>query len=270
MDSKKRHELETNDLREFLDNFKDFWDKNGNSILIVLIVVVGGFAGMRWYKNSKATKVNEASVALESATNAQYLLTVAQDHPSVAHIALCRAGDAFLEEARLAQVAGEGVKEATGRASEAYTRVYNDEGNPIEFRIHACDGLATAAEMNGEWDKARGYYEQARELAGDRFPFLAAMAQQKHDAVDALANPIAFGPDEPDPVAPGPGAGLPFDPDDVDGDGTPDLIQRPDEPAGPSIDPLFPEDGPALPGLPDGDDGDAPAIDPLLDPAGGE
>ena len=30
MDSKKRHELETNDLREFLDNFKDFWDRNGN------------------------------------------------------------------------------------------------------------------------------------------------------------------------------------------------------------------------------------------------
>ncbi|XAM00251.1 tetratricopeptide repeat protein [Phycisphaeraceae bacterium D3-23] len=295
MDSKKRHELETNDLREFLDNFKDFWDKNGNTILIALIIVVGGLAAMRWYKNKQVATVNDAAHALETATNGEFLLSVAADHPSVRHIALLRAGDSFLEEARLARVAGEDddAEEHLENAANAYASVVGEEKSPAEFRISAYLGSATVAEELGDWDKAKAAYTQASELAGDRFIRLATLAKAGLDRLDSLGVAVPFGPEEV--AAPQTPPGQPFNPDDfnlddIDDDGVPDRIQRPEQdPA----DPLFPGGDPLNPspdpgndplnpgGLPGGlgdplggdpEDGadTPPAIDPLLNPTGGE
>ncbi|MFI4861911.1 MAG: tetratricopeptide repeat protein [Phycisphaerales bacterium JB063] len=276
MDSKKRHELETNDLREFLDNFKDFWDKNGNTILIALIIVVGGFTAMRMYRGSQVKKVNEASHALETATNGEMLLSVAADHASIRHIALLRAGDTFLETARAARAAGEDADadEQLENAANAYQTVSQDDKFPLEFRINAYLGSATVAEEQGDWDKAKEAYTQADTLAADRYLRLATLAKSGIERLDTLAQPVPFGPEE---VAADPTTNQPFDLDDfdlndLDNDGTPDAIQRPDtDPA----DPLFPGGDPLNPGGlgdPFGGDGTdtPPAIDPLLNPTGGE
>ncbi|MEM9416671.1 MAG: tetratricopeptide repeat protein [Planctomycetota bacterium] len=276
MDSKKRHELETNDLREFLDNFKDFWDKNGNTILIALIIVVGGFTAMRMYRSSQDKKVNEAQHALETATDGEGLLSVAAEHPSVRHIALLRAGDTFLEEARLARVAGEDAEaeKHLENAANAYQSVIAEEKLAVEFRSSALLGSATVAEEQGEWDKAKQAYNEASTLAGDRFIRLATLAQAGLERLDSLKEPVPFGPEV---VAPPPTPPVDLDDidlTDVDNDGTPDFIQRPEtDPA----DPLFPDGDPLNPaglGDPLGQDTDGagtpPALDPLLDPAGGE
>lgn len=264
MDSKKRHELETNDLREFLDNFKDFWDKNGNSILITLIVVVGGYTAWNFYKKNKVEKVESAVMALSEATNGAYLMSVAEEHPSVRHIAWQRAGDAYLEEARAAAIKGEDgdVPKLLDSAASAYQRVVDDEDHAPEFRINALLGLATTAEMRDKWDEAKGFYDRAYDLAGDQFVRLAVLAQTGRDGLDDLRHPIAFGPDLPDNPA---DLGLPMDPNDLTGDGIPDLPGQT-----PGVDPLFP-DGPILPDPVDGDsDTPTPGFDPLLQPNGDE
>ncbi len=265
MDSKKRHELESNDLREFLDNFKDFWDKNGNTILITLIVVVGGYTAWNFYKKNKIEKNESAVMALSEATNGAYLMSVAEEHPSVRHIAWQRAGDAYLEEARAAAVKGEDadVPKLLDSAAAAYQRVVDDEGFAAEFRINAMLGLATTSEMRGEWDKAKGFYDRAYDLAGDQFVRLAVLAETGRDGLDDLRHPIPFGPEIPDNPA---DFGTPADPNDLTGDGIPDL---PGET--PGGDPLFPN-GPVLPDPLGGDDAEDPAsgFDPLLVPGGGE
>jgi len=279
MDSKKRHELETNDLREFLDNFKDFWDKNGNSILIALIVIVGGYAGYNWWNKSKITKANDSYQALADANTPKAFRGVAEQFPSVRDNALQRSGDDYLAEARDAAAAGEDQEksEALDNAEAAYQAVVDGDATDL-LKINAFLGLAAAAEMRVDWDKAKGFYDQAQELAGDRYTRLATIARQAKDKVDELRAPVAFGVDVP--VLP-PDTGLgpdllpidPVDPSDANGNGVPDRLERPEEQgetgATPGSNPLFDDNSPALPGSLGGDDpSEPPAIDPLLQPGG--
>lgn len=280
MDSKKRHELETNDLREFLDNFKDFWDKNGNSILIALIVVVGGFAAYNWYTKNQATKANDGFQALADANEASALRNVAEEFPGVRDNALQRSGDDYLAEARDAAAQGEDKDktEALDNAEGAYQAILDGDAADL-LKINAYLGLAAAAEMRGAWDKAKGFYEQAHELAGDRYTRLATIARQAKDKVDELRSPVAFGADAP--VLP-PDSGLgpdllpidPVDPSDRNGNGVPDRLERPEDlgetGTTPGSNPLFDDNSPALPGSigGEGEQPETPGIDPLLQPGG--
>ena len=247
MDSKRRHELETNDLRDFLDNFKDFWEKNGNSILIVLILVVGSWAGLRYYKSNQEQGRNEAWWALAEADTPEILLNVADEYSQVHDIALLQAGDRFNDRARgyLDTNNAKKAKEDLAKAQSAYESLIADADDVI-YKINAGLGMGANAEMRRQWDEAATHYTQAAELAGERFAYLGSEATIGLDRLDKIKNQIAFAEDIPDIVpeplpaplpSPNPfgqdvpGLGGPglndLTPDDLDGNGTPDSLQAP-------------------------------------------
>lgn len=201
MDSDRRHELETNDLKEFLDNFKDFWDKHGNKVLLVLIVGLLAFAGPRYYKNWQDGKADDANAALSGATSPDALLAVAEEHEIVRDVATLRAGDILFGQARSSAVAGEteDADKALKRAATAYTAVAQ-RGRTTLFQINGYEGLAKVASAQGDRDKAAEHYEKIIELSGDTYTTHAARAEQSIKNQDLLANPIAFAPPVAEPI----------------------------------------------------------------------
>ena len=220
MDSKRRHDLETNDLKDFFDNFKDFWDKHGNKVLIVLIVALLAYAGPKYYANWQKGKANDASVALENATSADALLAIAEEHTLVSDEARRRAADLLFGEAREAKIAGEmdAAEKAWSRAKSAYTNIAQ-QGQTVAYQLVGYEGLAKIALEQGEFDESKKHYEKVIELAGETYMMYAARAKKQIELLPALSSPVAFSPPKPvgiDPLTPGGGTGLPgtsgFDP----------------------------------------------------------
>ncbi len=51
---------------EQLDRLKNWWHENGTSIVVTVVIVVGGFAGWRWYDAAQVTEMQAASEIYES------------------------------------------------------------------------------------------------------------------------------------------------------------------------------------------------------------
>ena len=104
--------------------------------------------------------------------------------------------------------------------------------------------------MRGDLDAAKGFYDQAHDLAGDQFLRLATLAAVGRDGLEALRHPIPFGTDPIDR----------FNPSQNTPGNTPDTI--PGSISG--FDPLFPGTGSVVPDSLGGDDNTtAPGFDPL-------
>lgn len=193
MDSERRHELETNDLREFLDNFKDFWDKNGNFLLIGLIVVLGGWLGYDRYNKWQADKAESAYTELNGADSADAFRSLAGEHSKVHDEAMRRGADTALGDARTAAITGEDdeMKSSLGKAADAYLALA-DRGATTEYQLVGQEGLAKVALMREEWDKAASHYDKVIELAGETYLNQADRAQRALDRLDLLKDPVAF------------------------------------------------------------------------------
>ena len=200
MDSERRHELETNDLREFLDNFKDFWNKYGNPILITLIVVLGAFMGYTQYNKWQTDKADSTYTGLNEADSADAFRRLAAEQSRVHDEAMRRGGDIALGQARSALIAGndETAKKALDSASSAYTAIA-ERGTTIEYQLAGHEGLAKIALMREQWDKAKTHYDDVIELASKTFVIQADRAQRALDRIDLLKNPVAFAPPEAAP-----------------------------------------------------------------------
>ncbi|MGB0767784.1 MAG: tetratricopeptide repeat protein [Phycisphaeraceae bacterium] len=193
MDSERKHELQTNDLKEFLDNFKDFWDKYGNQLLLVLIVGLGGWLGYSKYQEYKAGQIEEAFAEMNTADSAEALRVVAADHQAVRDEALRRAADAALGAARTAFINDDedAKADALATAFDSYQTLAKSAAT-TEYKLVGQEGLAKVAVMRENWDEAETHYQQIIELAGDTFLIQADRAQRSMDRLDLLKNPIAF------------------------------------------------------------------------------
>jgi len=195
MDSKRKHELETNDLKDFLDNFKDFWDRNGNFILIILIVGIGGWAVLRLVGNWKTEANNEAFAALSTATDPDILMTVAADYELVHDPALLRAGDLYLDRGRQRMSRDETTKanEDLDSAEKAYQTLIDSTEDKL-FLANAYLGLATVAQGRHDWDAAADALASAKEAAGDHYPAITAQVDLSEATLEELRNLIPFAP----------------------------------------------------------------------------
>lgn len=201
MDSERRHELETNDLREFFDNFKDFWDKHGNRLLISLIVILGGWLGYVKYNQWQVEKADAAYTELNAADSVDAFRTLAGERGTVHDEAMRRGGDTALSEARAALIAGTNADAALTQAGSAYDALAS-RGKTTEYKLAGQEGLAKVALMRDELDKATKHYEQIIELAGETFVGQADRAQRGLERIDQLRNPIAFSKPEAEVTAP--------------------------------------------------------------------
>lgn len=247
MDSNRRHELETNDLKDFFDNFKDFWEKHGNKLLIVLIVALLAYAGPRYYDNWQKGKANDAAEAINSATTPEALLAVADEHPMVRDEATRRAADLFFATARDAKIQDDAdtAEKALKDAASAYTAIAQRGESPV-YQITGYKGLAKVAQEQGDVEQATAHYEKVIELAGDTYTLFAARAEQAIENLPAVTNPVAFSPPRPatiDPTPPGSGSGGGDAGSAGDGFG----------PVLPGLD--LPDTNPAAPGVPPAEEG---------------
>ncbi|MEM6504328.1 MAG: tetratricopeptide repeat protein [Planctomycetota bacterium] len=200
MDSERRHELETNDLREFLDNFKDFWDKHGNRLLIILIVVLGGWLGYSRYNQWQADKAEAAYTELNDADSLDAFRAIAGERSEVHDEAMRRGGDIGLSQARKALIDGDdaSAKSLLTKADSAYLALV-ERGATAEYQLVGHEGLAKVAVMREDWDKAAGHYGSIIELAGESFVAQSDRAQRALDRIDLLKNPVAFAAPEVEP-----------------------------------------------------------------------
>ncbi len=232
MDSEHRHELQENDLAEFLANFGQFWNKHGNTILTVALIVAVVFFGKRWYDSSVATAHEAAWSDLANATSPAALQAVADSHsdPSVRSLAYLRAGDLLLKKAsQLATPSAEQARlsadpsadptpqppadpedshdaaqmtpqQALESAAAMYQRVVRDGQLPRVYRFNAQLGLACVAEEQEDWGEAARQYQEIVEQAGEGYGAIASLATTRLAWLDRVKVPVVFAKEPEDLV----------------------------------------------------------------------
>lgn len=215
MDSDHRHELKENDLAEFLRNFSQFWSRWGNSLLLVILVVLIAVVSVQFITGHRFRKSEQNWQSLEFETSPAALAAVAEsvnDAP-VRALAHLRAGDALLRGESLDAQAGHedtaaGVKAAEQhrlrQAAEHYEAVRQMADADALLKLNALLGLAAVAESQQQWDLAQRFYEQAvAESREQQQPALTEQAVQRLAMLDRLREPMTLAPASPQtPAAP--------------------------------------------------------------------
>lgn len=204
MDAKERHELKDNDLAEFLQNFGDFWNKHGNGISVVILVILVAWIGLRFYNNMQVTNHENAWADLAStSTPSGYRERAREDSGfgAIQEIALLRGAEQYHQKAiehenEDAAVTVPGMltfEESLKNAEDMYKQVLDSKSDPV-FRANAAVGLANVAETKGDFDAAEKYWTQAEKIANDaHLGAIAAQAKLRLDMLDELKQPIVFG-----------------------------------------------------------------------------
>jgi len=210
MDSEHRHELQQNDLEEFLKNSRAAWDKYGTQVLLVILVAVGVLYLVPYLRGREAREL-EAAYATLAAANSPYSKQDAArqfEHlPGYAGIALLQAADASLQQALgLANpgetpIEGEAKTNMLNEAAQWYQHVIRLNQSPLQV-LNAHAGLACVYETLGQFDKAKAEYEAMKEAAGDQWPNFAALADLRITTMKGLDKPISFpeAPEKPEAI----------------------------------------------------------------------
>lgn len=210
MDSQERHDLKTNDLQDFIENFGDFWSKWGNTLLTVVAVIVIIFAGSKIYGDWTSQARETAWSDLAGASSPQAADMVASDHSgntTVRILATLKAADLYLFQASKPEPAENRAKpideggdpvqidrnKMLDQAETRYKTVLQMDA-PTIVKINANLGLASVEEGRANWDKAKTYYEAASTLAAGRFETLETLAKQKLELLPQLSRKVVFGP----------------------------------------------------------------------------
>ncbi len=206
MDAKERHELKDNDLAEFLQNFGEFWNKHGNSISVVILVVLVAWIGLRFYNNMQATSHENAWADLASTTTPSGYRERAREDSgfgAIQEIALLRGAEKYHQQAiKIQDEDGTGAQTTPGvmsaddslkNAEAMYRQVLDSKSDPV-FLANAAVGLANVAETKGDFTAAEQYWTRAEKLANDaHLGAIAAQAKVRLGMLDELKQPIVFG-----------------------------------------------------------------------------
>jgi predicted negative regulator of RcsB-dependent stress response len=209
MDKKHRHELEENDLLDFMANFKDWWAKHGNKLLLVVLVVLVGLLGYKLIHQRTVEARDIAERDFSQATSPEALRNLAQNSSDANYQAKAylRGGDLLLERSRQSGGATPGDAKAAPaltpeqrqenlRNAEAmYKPVLDLDKAHASYKLNARLGLAAVAEDRQQWDVARQQLETVRKDAGEAFPVLAAQAVARQGLLARLQAPVVFAPE---------------------------------------------------------------------------
>ncbi|MCC6320986.1 MAG: hypothetical protein IT438_06050 [Phycisphaerales bacterium] len=199
---------------EFIDLLK----KYSTPIMLVVVVVAGGYFLWNYYKKAQERGIDQAFSEFDAAAKSGSpvsLLRVAdeQNRLAVPYMARLAAADIHLSAARSGTPIGatfqegkpgvlaEGTSPLTpeqrteelGKAEGLYKQVYDGTTGNLDRAVHtlgALNGLAACAEQRGQVDAARGHYQQVIDLCNKiGNPEGAKIAQEMIDTLSIVQSP---------------------------------------------------------------------------------
>lgn len=233
MDSELKHELQQNDLAEFLTNFGGWWNKNGTTVLAVVALAAAVFLGQKWVKTRAYQNHETAWADLAGSTSPEsYRLTAeTHDDATVKALAYLRGADLLLatayqdadsdapgDEAAANQATSpmqRSPEETLAEAATMYRGVLDNADAHAVLKLNARLGAASVAENLEQWDTARQHYQAVLEGAGPGYEALAEQATTRLGLIDQVSKTVNFpeGKPEtagatPDPGPEGPASSL--------------------------------------------------------------
>lgn len=190
--SKKVNNLEHAEAApiEELEELKAFWAKNGNTICIVLLLLVAGIYGFRWFKNDQQAKIYSAQAELAAANTIEELSIVIDNNTSsyVTPLAILKIGAAYAAEKRYDDA------------------IFNFNSFIADYPTHplvenAEISLATAYENKGEIDKALEIYKRLSGIGEGNEGTTSSAKYYKDDAILGLARCQIFKGDKDAAIA---------------------------------------------------------------------
>jgi len=247
MKSEHRHDLKTNELRKFAEQFGPFFERNGNRLLwglAVVILAVG--AGIYWMRSSNAAAATGWTRIAECRT-AEDFANVADNHRQTLVGAWARLSEAesYLQGGvRLSFTDREAALSDLKKAKESFEKVLNADPLPEEVRERGLFGMARCLETMADADTSPAVtaykkliqaFPQSifKELAAKRITALETGSSQEFYAWFHAQNPKPADRETPKDGQPDERSPLdPFDADTKPGAMTlpeiPDLLQLPE------------------------------------------
>lgn len=221
MEQKPIEQQEQSDLQAFTSGFSGWWERWGTYVLVVILIVVGGFAAKRWADHFRTEAHEKRWGELSRETSVPALKGIAEDNAGtiVEAIAYLRAGDAALSQATFpkaelsmatmpATAPSTDPKKALEDAEGFYKRAIASSACPKIVKLNAELGLAAIAEAKGNWDEAAKAYKSLIDASGPEFEPIRKQAQSRLDYIARAKAPLVLAP----PPAPKPaGSGESFD-----------------------------------------------------------
>jgi len=222
--SKQPEEIQTSDWDDFVASVGPVWERWGNALLTLVLVVLVVIFAYRLYGIRAADRMESAWVGLASATTPASMAAVALENKgnAVGWIASLRAGNLYLTEARAgvklpattqpaapSSVGGKDV--ALSQAAASFNQVLSDPKADLVYKLNAKLGLASIEEAKGNLDKAREFYEAVEKEAKESYPWIAGQAKAMLGFLPNLTQELKFAMEPPSlPGVPGiPGMPIP-------------------------------------------------------------
>ena len=212
MDSEHRHELEENDLQEFLLNFREWWGRWGTYVLIVVALSCAAILIWITLSHRDAQARQSAWNDLATSNTPEILQKVASDHSlkTVKILASLRSADlylaAYLKPAQKPASTQPNQNDLTPKqkldhAQAMYRQVLSLADQPL-FKINALMGLGSVAENRADWAQAKNDYQQAQTLAKQAsFTNLAQAAAARIHYVAKIQTKLVFAPPAKQPAS---------------------------------------------------------------------
>lgn len=216
-DQNRQRQVQTQDLTEsrLNDDFVFWLKRHGMNYLLVALLVACAFMGYNWWQRKQIEKATVAWDEFVQASLPESLEQVAKDHevfPQVAVTALLRAADLRLQQIQTGEaspkvgdtpavpldeagrkIAQEAADENYAKAAELATRATEgDRARAAPVVVPSLFGRAAIAESRGDFNAARGFLEEAAKVAGDRWPRLVEIANNRLSGLADLEKPISL------------------------------------------------------------------------------
>jgi hypothetical protein len=220
MKAEERHELKSNELLHWIDNFPAWFEQNRNNILYVtvLIVVVIALYYYRWYANNVVTvreqtqltaltsqvqvsklqilqqqsQGNDVSYVLLKPADDLANLAKSTKNPNMAAIAFINRGEALRIElhCRLGAVSTEDKTSAINKAKESYSLAAEKAAKNPTLLAKAKLGLGLCEEELGNFDAAKQIYQDISSNTDMAQTPAAALAKERLLSMDMYKQQI--------------------------------------------------------------------------------
>lgn len=214
MKTARRHELQTNELSQQLDELWGFFSRYGRQLLAAVAVIGAIVMSGYWYVASQRAERDDAwanfydveniigKSADEQMAHFRRVLERKSD-PMLSSMAVLKIGEIALQEAAKPGVGDSAKVDWLKKADEAFNEVLRDHADQVISAGNARLALGMVAESRGEVAKARDIYQKIVDDSALKDLPIRGQAEYRLRHVDSWATPVAFASAPPPTTQPG-------------------------------------------------------------------